>query len=275
MFNFGSKVTLPCSVLDADADCSDMDINDLLEQDDFEIKEFGPALSEPVANKMDKIVRATLSKDQIQQLKASIKVPSNCKTFQTPKLNPEIWSALQQKAKYSDVRQQTIQQNFTYGLAAFAGITELITKSQGNIPDNLKQVGKEIVRLCVGGANFMSLGLREASTRRRQSIRPHLSAQYSGICSTVTENGPLLFGENLAEKLRQSRTVSNIMKFQPTRPYQSNSFLNYRGQNRRFRGNIRGRPFGNQRYFPRRRYPNQANQYPSYDQNRKEDQFRQ
>lgn len=247
-------------------------MDNLFDQDDFDIKEFGPKVSDPVATKMEKIIGVSLTKEQIQQLKTTVKVPENCKYFQTPKLNPEIWAALPNKTRLLDVKQQSVQQNFTFGISAFAQIADTISKVQNRLPAELKESGKEIAKLCVGGANFMAMGLRDSSHRRRQIIRPNLSSQYGGICSFTTEHSTLLFGDNLSDKLKQSRTVSNIMKFPASRSYSgaSSSYasLNFRGQTRRFRGQSRGRPYGYQRYNQRRPYSQQYNQNFKPDQSR-------
>lgn len=231
---------------------------------------------------MKKIIASSLSKEQIQQLKSTVKIPENCESFRTPRLNPEIWAALPARTKLNDVKQQSVQQNFSYGLAAFATIVDNLTKVQSQMPSHLKEFSKEMVKICVAGANFMSCGLRESSHKRRQNIRPHLNSQFAGICSYTSENSTLLFGENLSEKLKQSRSVSNIMKYSSSRPFAS-GHLNYRGQTRRFRGQQRGRPY--QRY-PRRPYQRYGqssrygqdqkyDQYQKYDQFQRQDQFQQ
>jgi len=242
------------SCLCADLD-DDVDAENLLNQDDFDTDDYAPEVSDIVAKKLEKIVGEKLNRDQIKQVRDATKIPSNCKKFQTPKLNNEIWNVLPIKAKLADRKQQDIQRNFSAGLSAFSKIADTMMKVQKGLSPEMKAATKSVIQQCIAGSNAIGMGLRETSNRRRQSIRPYLAPQYANICSSQAETespSPFLFGDNLAEKLRNSRNVSNLLKYPGGQQrFSGNRSLNFRGPTRGFRGN-RGRPYSFQRYFPRR-----------------------
>ena len=217
---------------------------------------FGAPISQALEKRMMNIVSEAQSKDNLDKLKTRILIPENCKFMAVPKVNPELWSQLPIKVKSNDARMQSIQQFESKSIATFALIAHEMTKLSKTVP---KAACEKILKLCLDGATCSAMQFREINSRRMQTIKPLLAPNYSGICTTTSTSGGYLFGENFSETLKNSKSMTNVLK--RNAPLQTNytpraGNLNWRGQPRQaFRGSFRGRPFNRgqyqQRYYHR------------------------
>lgn len=66
--------------------------------------------------------------------------------------------------------------------------------------------------MVMSGVNEMGAAHRELSMKRRQLIKPSLSAESSGLCGSQVPVTDLLFGNNLEKDLSASKATSKIMK---------------------------------------------------------------
>ena len=207
---------------------------------------------------MNTVISQSPAKEAIDKIKSRLLIPNNCKMFTVPKVNPEIWSHLPPKARATDVKMQITQQSHSKSLVAFTKIANSIAKSSKSLPAGFSE---EILKTCLDGASFSAIAFRDASQKRKQLLKPVLSPAYAGICSSKVQSNEYLFGDNLQEALKASKTANDIVKRATFTPqfsgYKSQGPrmpLNFRGQPRMtYRGAFRGRPF--QQY--RSRFPQQ------------------
>jgi len=101
------------------------DLLSLLNDSD-ETLEYGPSLLEQLSTGMVKSVTGTLSKEIMDPSKRKVLVPWNCKTTGVPKVNPELWNSVPNKARLIDLRLLQTQQSLSHGLVTFAKIAELL-----------------------------------------------------------------------------------------------------------------------------------------------------
>lgn len=162
-----------------------------------------------------KTVTRPLKKETTAKLKDHLKIPDNCREFRVPKMNNEIWKCLPPHAKMDDVHSQQVQTSLVYGLSSLSKIANAAAllncrKDQG-APAS-KELCNEIIDFAIKGANFLGHQLQEMNLKRRGNVKRHINSDYSGICNREIPNSEWLFGTELAESLKQSKTASTIMK---------------------------------------------------------------
>lgn len=187
-------------------------------------QELGPPVVKAVSDAINRTVQRALSKETIADFTSKIKVPENCKPILVPKINPEIWSKLPTKAKMGDLNWQGIQQDASNALASLALSCNEISKlvSQKLIPAN---AATRLLQINMDAANMIGNGFQKINTKRKTDIKPHIHADYAGICSSSTPVTQYLFGDDLKESLKNSKTEAIVMRqtvsyrgFRP-RPY--------------------------------------------------------
>lgn len=211
----------------------------------------GPRVLSSVADALKQTLDEDISKDKLDKIKTRVKTPENCSFVCVPKVNPELWGLLNTNVKTADIKAQSNQQLISKAISCFTQITDAILASKSGMT---KEIYQSSIGLCKDGIILLSAAQREANFKRMQLIKPSLNQQYAGICNVKPQGASkYLFGDSISEKLKESKSMSGIMKqvasssrFQPYRQRP----LNFRGQSRFPAGKItsfRGRPF-NQRY---------------------------
>jgi len=70
----------------------------------------------------------------------------------------------------------------------------------------------ELLKLSMEGATLLGCLSQEISKKRRLSIKPILSNEVAGICSESFSAGEMLFGDNLQEKIKATKSAANLLK---------------------------------------------------------------
>lgn len=218
----------------------------------------GPPLNEATKGRVHALLLKETSKEMIDKTKEKLPPPANTDFLIVPKMNSELWQQLPHASKTQDVKLQLAHQIHTKTITALAQIASIVSEKSSELPEDFCE---DILQNCVDGINLQAIGYREASARRMRAIRPYINQQYGALCNSKPEPGPLLFGDNLGERLKASRAVAQIGRQQAPRrfmPYNKNRYqqpLNFRGQSRmnyQNRGAMtRGRPSYQQRVIHR------------------------
>ncbi|OXA40056.1 hypothetical protein Fcan01_25142 [Folsomia candida] len=186
--------------------------------------EYGPDVMAQIAEGFVKTVIRPLSKESASNIKDKFKVPGNCKQFNVPKINPEIWNHLPPQSKMTDIKYQQIQQTLSQGLVGLARIAQEVASR-----DQLQNI----------------------SGRRKTEVKKFINPEYNAICSLQAAGSEYLFGNDLNESLKASKAVSNVvrksMSIQPNR-YRPYTYQRTPQQSLNFR-----RPFSQS--YPRRGNP--------------------
>lgn len=256
---------MKCCTLDAQMDA---DVIGLLSSYENEI-EYGPELSHKISNGFVNAVTKLPTKEISDAVKERAKIPVNCKQMCVPKVNPEIWANIPVRARVVDVKAQQLQQHLSIALVNMSRIANIVIERSKDLPSDFT---KEIVRHSMDGAMALGVAQQELSMKRRLDIKPHLNSDYSGICSNRIPVSEFLFGDDLSESLKTSKTTSDLIKKtghkfigtnNRTRPYSRNqnqrphfsgnlnfnrpSFSNFR----RGGGSFRGQRFSTPNQFKR------------------------
>ncbi len=210
-------------------------------------QEVGPEVGKAVAEAYNRTVKRQLSKETHSDLLSKVKIPANCKALIVPKVNGEIWNHLPTKAKITDLGFQSIQQSIGYAITALAVSSNEIARHVKQ-QDMSSNVASGLLHMNMNAANVLGHSFQQNTSRRRSEVKPYLNADFASICSTEIPATELLFGNDLKETLKNSKTASMVMKqtFARTpsrsKPYDSNQLKSFRFTQQQ-RGNLnRNRP---------------------------------
>lgn len=208
-------------------------------QDKEKTLELGPNVATQVAEGFKNVIKRPLSKQTLDSLTEKLKIPANCVELQIPKMNTEIWAHLPTKVKMNDLSLQSCQQNMAFGLIALANIGNIVACNAPRIP---KDVGKEIITTLMDGANMLGNGVQIINQKRRKEVKSHLQPDYAGICSSNVPVTGFLFGDDLKESLKSSKTAASVVKpimaggkyrqFRMNKPYSRSSGNQFKSGNR-------------------------------------------
>lgn len=198
--------------------------------------EVGPEVGTTVAEAYNRTVTRPLSKETITGLNSKMKVPGNCKSLLTPKVNSEIWGNLPTKAKITDLGLQALQQSVSYAIASLAissnEITQAVTRHGMPTP-----LASKLLQINMDAGNILGHNFQTLTNKRRMEIKPFLNSDFSGICSGNVPVTEYLFGDDLKETLKHSKNSSQVVKqtfaknFGRSRPY--DKFRSFRGHQNR------------------------------------------
>lgn len=148
----------------------------------------------------------SLSSDKLKGLLAKHLKPENCPELIVPKVNPEIWSQLENYKRKGDRLgnlQQTLQKA-TFGI---------LNSCNQLVSDNGPNVNKEILAPAVDAIALLGHAANELSQLRREQVKPALKREFYSLCTATNESStrsPLLFGTDLAKRIRDAKDASNI-----------------------------------------------------------------
>lgn len=247
---------------ETDSSNFDAEIADAL-ADIEKCQDLGPEVTPFIAEAYRKTMERPISKETLERMKNDHKIPLNCKFFQVPKLNPEIWQNLNARGRLSDLKLQQVQNTLSLNLTFLVKISEEITKNTSKIP---KDVSTKLLKLALESANVTGTQMQELNKRRRLDVKPFLSQEYHGICTAKVPPSEFLFGDNLADTLKSTKATASVIRSSSNKhryhPYPSTS---QRGSslNSNRPSNFRGRWNGpNRQYNQNPQFSRQFNQYP-------------
>ena len=155
-----------------------------------------------------------LSPDRIKEINEKYKQPLNCEAMRVSRINPEIWSQISQHKKKTDLRLSRMQQNVQKAVFATLQMAETLSaKNQPSVlTENKKGNDREaLLRIAVNLVAMLGHMNADVMSMRQESIKPALKPEFQKIChATVPPNSKLLFGDDLAKLVRDSKEINSI-----------------------------------------------------------------
>ena len=93
----------------------------------------------------------------------------------------------------------------------------------------------ELLKLSMESATLLGCLSGEMSKRRRLAMKPVLNKEVAGICSEAAPAGELLFGDNLPERIKATKSTASMLKSVGTSSYRGRRYSPYGNQNLNFR----------------------------------------
>lgn len=160
--------------------------------------ELGKPIHKDIAARWQEILNKGLDKETKEKLLKEYLVPSNCDRLLAPVLNPEIKAALPETLIKRDIGMTAKQKQIGIAIAALSNAVEVIISKEITPEKLLKPISDACRILC--DTHF-------TDTKTRRGFV--LSAINNNLKETVTESGrsKLLFGDDIAEKLKSAKSI--------------------------------------------------------------------
>lgn len=172
-------------------------------------QDVGPELQQDLAQSINRLFNQKLSKDSMEKLQGQYKIPINCRAMGVPKVNSEIWSLLPQRNRQNDYNQQVQQQSIALTSNIVARMAETIFSPSEPLPMTIRE---NLLRMALDAEKVLGSLTQDIAQKRRVDIKPVLNQDVAGICSATIAPGEWLFGDNIAEQLKNSRATANVIR---------------------------------------------------------------
>ncbi|KAG6465371.1 hypothetical protein O3G_MSEX015111 [Manduca sexta] len=220
------------------------DILDILGESKKKPEVFGPGIQEEISKRWGRILCEGLDKDQKKGLMEKILVPENFQLVKAPKLNLEIAVVLIESTKNRDKRLEKAQNHLGLGIASLTNLIAFLIEKDMDKLEIIKGLSE---------ANQILLDLHfENTLNRRKLITYSLDKKFLDIVQDVQRDS-MLFGENLTEKIKASKSAEKSgLQIKKTNEASTSSNIKYQEGNRKAlprqtqrgvkRGGARNRP---------------------------------
>lgn len=184
----------------------------------------GPAVDNNWGNIVNQNWSCKKDEDSMKKLRSLYPIPSNCELI-VPKLNIELWELINSTQRKSDVTFSQIQRNLTASVAASLAIATDVLSNKFD-KKNIIQTTANLVAL-LGEASS------EISKKRKLFIRSVLKDEYKDLTSLTTETTKNLFGDNLAQNIKDLN-LRNKLELKSYSNYSKSSNKPYNRQNYKY-----------------------------------------
>ena len=165
----------------------------------------GPAIRDPLATYATTCVTKRIERDHLKALKQKAKRPANCPNVVVPQVNPAIWRELDRFPKVRDVHMQSTQELSVRGLQLALAMKERLGSSEESKVEDVGAMCTTLIAL-LGNASL------EMSFRRRELLKPSINRRYHSLCGPSTEVGVYLFGDRMAEDMREIAEAAKVSR---------------------------------------------------------------
>ncbi|XP_064292240.1 uncharacterized protein LOC135309787 [Plodia interpunctella] len=212
-----------------------IDILDILGESKKKMEVFGSRIQEEISKRWGRILCEGLKREQKKEITENILVPENFQLVKAPKLNPEIAAVTNDSTKNRDKRLEGAQAYLGLGIAALTNIISSLIEKDLDKVDLIKRLSE---------VNKILLDLHfENTSNRRKLITYSLDKKFLDMIQDV-ERDSLLFGENLTDKIKASKSAEKSgLQIKKTNFAEVSTSKKTTGQ----QGNWRGPPRQNQR----------------------------
>ena len=164
-----------------------------------------PAIRDPLATYATTCVTKRIERDHLKALKQKAKRPANCPNVVVPQVNPAIWRELDRFPKVRDVHMQSTQELSARGLQLALAMKERPSSSEESKVEDVGAMCTTLIAL-LGNASL------EMSFRRRELLKPSINRRYHSLCGPSTEVGVYLFGDRMAEDMREIAEAAKVSR---------------------------------------------------------------
>ena len=175
--------------------------------------------AEPVHSAMAGIVNdfaeETKMTGEMEKLAKEFPPVKNLNKVMVPKLEPEIFTAIDMTVRSADVAMQNVQRALVAAISAIAPVGDFFLK-RGEDDEELGTYSENLL----SSIHLLVLANNALSARRREALRPNMQATYAKSLGKLQE-GPSnwLFGGNLSEATRKcevaKKLAEKVMKRKP------------------------------------------------------------
>ncbi|XP_060807699.1 uncharacterized protein LOC132903420 [Amyelois transitella] len=189
---------------------------------------FGPKIPKDISIRWGRILVDGLTKDQKQSILEKSLIPDNFRLAKAPILNPELTPVLNEQARNRDKALEKSQKQLGVGISRLTNLASSIIEGNSDKIELLRQVSE---------ASQIFLDLHyEDTKRRRKLVASSLDKKFLNMITDVKRD-TFLFGTNLGEKIKASKTAERSGLQIKRNDAPTTSYKRYNNQ-----GNARGPP---------------------------------
>lgn len=169
-------------------------------EEEYDLEEkCGPSVQKQLAAIVNKMARTKLSDELLKEKLNKVHRPKNCEKLVATKVNPEIWGKVTSTTRSRDVKFQKVQSVL---LKAISGLT--------HVADKLYEKDKDATKSILNSIALITHANCDLNHRRRDMIKPDLNKSYQQICSEQLQATDMLFGDDLAQKIKDINTTNRV-----------------------------------------------------------------
>ena len=171
-----------------------------------EADKVSPDTLEDVAALLDKLLVDCQATSEMERITKVFPRVNNVEYMKVPRLDEEVYQALEQNLKNVDQVFQGIQRAVLGAMSAFTPILALAWARKLGDPD-LNELSPNLLE----GFRLLAHAHNALSTRRREQLKPHLAPAYAKFMTKGSETSPdWLYGGELVETTKQCEAARKI-----------------------------------------------------------------
>ena len=193
---------------------TDTDMNPPEGSDDLSVvlegdESAGPPISVSLAEYVTTCATKRIEREHLKSLRQKVKRPGNCPQVVAPPVNPVIWRELDKFQRTRDVHLQTAQELLVRGLLTVVQVKDKLMEASKSSSDPLS---KELSSACSTAIALLGNASLESSFRRRDLLRSAINRRYHALCGNSTPVGKYLFGDKIADDLKEINEANRVSK---------------------------------------------------------------
>ena len=228
-------------------------------------EKLGPQINETLAGTINDFYVETKVNIELEKLAKDYPRVENVPRLCVPKLDVELFPAVDQTTRQNDVALQNLQKGLVGAISAMAPVASLMV-NRGDADSELEDLCGNMVDAMQMVA-LVDLGL---TNRRRELIKPSMQQTYARALAKGPSGSPeWLYGGNLSQEAKKcedaKRVAEKVMKRKNTQGPQQNASAAQskgvgRGQNKKFRFQ---QPGNKQQHYQPRGYQGYSQVFPA------------
>ena len=205
----GEDLDGPPDTLNTDADMDPPEDSDDLSVVLEGAESAGPPISVSLAEYVTTCSTKRIEREHLKSLRQKVKRPEKCPQVVAPPVNPVIWRELDKFQRTRDVHLQTAQELLVKGLLTVVQVKEKLMEASKSSSDPLS---KELSSACSTAIALLGNASLESSFRRRDLLRSAINRRYHALCGNTTPVGKYLFGDKIADDLKEINEANRVSK---------------------------------------------------------------
>ncbi|XP_030761270.1 uncharacterized protein LOC115886315 [Sitophilus oryzae] len=166
-----------------------------------ETEDFADPIQKDVALQWESILKSGMKDEEKMKVMEKYKVPKNCLSCSSPKLNPEVLAAINETAIKRDERLVKVQSQMGKSLAALGKALSMLISLEPQEGDQMIP----IIEALSDGARLLADIHHEQSISRQNVVSFGLDKHLKEIVGTAVDTW--LFGENLGERIKNVKQI--------------------------------------------------------------------
>ena len=207
---------------------------DEFDQDLTSQDEVGPDLSEKIAKIVNKVLKRRLPEEKGKALMEKFKRPGNVEMLTHPPVNDNVWKTLKNGTRTQDLKFQHISEKLIKFIIASSELSDKLHSLTESVPSGAQKKLQDVTIQSLEVLKVGAMTLHELNQKRRDNMRYDLNDSCRALCKPPKEEGPVLFGEDLQDKVNEL-TVAQKMGRQLAD--------NFRYDKKSFLGGKRSQPY--------------------------------